>query len=391
VVIALVAVGAAGAVFLSSSVFGTQGRPTRALTVAASENPPTATPSALASVVPASFAELYRQAGDGVIRIETTACDGGGVGSGFLLAPALVATVAHVVRGAFSVVLRQGTSTATGTVVGYDLSHEVALVRSSVPLSGHVFTMADSQPAVGTEVAAIGYPLAAPESLSKGTVSGLDRPITTESGSLTGLIQTDTPINPGNSGGPLLTADGTVVGLVEAKNTAASGIGYAVPTTHAKSLLEGWQAAPVPVHTARTCGSPTGPQGVEAVITDDSGSPDGPPIASSFSTYATGINTGNYDSAYAILSPRSQRLTSAQTFANGEASSYVVELSVGSVTPGTAGADTVDVTFTSVQDPVLGGTGQGCSTWHISYTMVKAGSGWQIDRAKPVSGSPAPC
>jgi serine protease Do len=46
---------------------------------------------------PLAFSDLYRQDSDGVIRIETTACDGGGVGSGFLLAaPDLVATVAHV-------------------------------------------------------------------------------------------------------------------------------------------------------------------------------------------------------------------------------------------------------------------------------------------------------
>ena len=121
-----------------------------------------------------------------------------------------MATVAYVVRDAVSVFLRQGATTTTGTVVGYDLAHELAPVRTSVPLNGHIFTLATTQPDVGTDEAAIGYPLAEAESLSKGAVSGLDRPITTESGHLNGLIQTDTPINPGNSGGLLLSSDVTV-------------------------------------------------------------------------------------------------------------------------------------------------------------------------------------
>jgi serine protease Do len=295
------------------------------------------------------------------------------------------------VKGALSVVLRQGEVTATGTVVGYDLQHELALVQSSVPLTGHVFTLADEQPDVGSDVAAIGYPLAGQESLSKGAVSGLDRPITTESGHLTGLIQTDAPINPGNSGGPLISNDGSVVGLVEAKNTEASNIGYAVPSADAKAQLLSWQSSPSPVSNTRTCAAPTGPDGIEAVITDDSGSPDGPDIAAAFTTYATGINTGDYASAYAVLSPAARRATGPDAFASGEASSYIVQLSVGSVTTQQPGRVTAEVTFTSVQDPVLGGTGQDCSTWQITYSLSQSGNDWLIDHAKAHAGSPAAC
>ena len=326
-----------------------------------------------------------------MIRIETTACDGGGVGTGFLVAPDMIATVAHVVQGAVSVVLRQGAITTTGTVVGIDPARELALVRSSVPLKGHVFSLADSQPEVGVDVAAIGYPLAGPESLSKGTVSGLDRPIQIDAVSLTGLIQTDTPINPGNSGGPLLTADGTVVGLVEAKMVDAAHIGFAVPASTARAQVASWQAAPVPVRTIVRCGAPTGPPDVQASITDSSGSSDGPAIAQAFQTYATGINTGDYASAYAVLSPRSQAMTSQATFARGDASSYIVSLDLVSVTPTGSGQDSAEVQFTSVQDPVLGRDGQACSSWQLTYTMVNSGGGWLIDGAAPHPGSPAPC
>jgi serine protease Do len=338
-------------------------------------------PASPAAASPATFSALYKQDAAGVIRIETTACDGGGVGSGFLVAPDLIATVAHVVQGAVSVVLRQG----------IDPARELALVRSSVPLTGHVFTLTDAQPDVGIDVAAIGYPLAGPESFSKGTVSGLNRPVRTETASLTGLIQTDTPINFGNSGGPLLTADGTVVGLVEAKNTDAANIGFAIPAATAGSQIAAWQQSPVPVHDTRQCGSPTGPSGVTASVTDSSGSTDGPALAQAFETYATGINTGDYSSAYAVLSPRAQSLTSPDQFAQGDASSYLVTLDITSVTPAASGSDTVVVRFTSVQDPALGGRGQSCSDWQMTYTMIDSATGWLIDRAAPHAGSPAAC
>ena len=363
--------------------------PVKAVGGAASTGGPTVTPAATATA--SGFSELYKQDALGVIRIETTACNAGGVGSGFLVAPDLIATVAHVVTGAVSVVLRQGGTTTTGTVVGLDPTHELALIRSSVPFPGHVFTMADATPDVATDVAAIGYPLAGPESLTKGTVSGLDRPIQTDSANLTGLIQTDASINFGNSGGPLLIADGTVVGLVEAKTRDASNIGYAIPTSTAKAQIMRWQAAPTPVTPARSCSSPVGPQGLAATITDSSNSPEGPQLLQAFQTYATGINTGDYASAYAILSPSAQAKTSEQTFAQGDASSYIVTLDILSATSTGTGQDSVEVQFTSVQDPVQGGHGQSCSAWQLTYTMINQGAGWLIDRAAAHQGSPTAC
>ena len=349
---------------------------------------PTSPPSSNPPV--ASFADLYKQTGDGVVRIETTACSNGGVGSGFLIAPDLVATVAHVVDGAVSIVVRQGTTSTTGTVVGFDRTAELALVRTSGPLSGHVFTLSATQPDVGADVAAIGYPLAGPESLSKGAISGLDRPIDTESGHHTGLLQTDVSINPGNSGGPLLLADGTVVGVVEAKDTGGDNIGFAVPSATARAQLQAWQQAPTPQRLAGTCAAPVGPSQVSGVVTDSSGSPDGAGIAQAFIGYTDGINRGDYAAAYAVLTPASQSHTSFAKFSTGTRSSYIVTLEVVSLSPGAAGRDTAEARFTSLQDPAQGGTGQSCSEWQMTYTMVQGGE-WRIDNAKPHAGSPASC
>lgn len=348
------------------------------------------TPTSTPTPAERSFSDLYRTVSSGVVRIETTACDGGGVGSGFLLAPNMVATVAHVVAGAVSVVIKDGAGTTAGTVVGYDAARELALVRTSIPLPGHVFTLDPTQPEVGTDVAAIGYPLGGQKSLSKGTVSGLGRPITVEGQRLRDLLQTDTSINPGNSGGPLLTADGTVVGLVEAKRADAENIGYAIPAADAAGPLESWRGSPTPVRWSTGCDTPVGPDGVEVNVTDRSGDPDGPAISQTFATWATGINTGNYLDSYDMLSPRIRQHVRLDQFAAGEVSSYIVDLSIESITDnGTT--RTAEVQFTSFQDPADGVRHQACSNWAMTYQLVPSSTSWLINHATPHRGSPLPC
>ncbi len=51
------------------------------------------------------------------------------------------------------------------------------------------------------------------------------------------FLQTDASINVGNSGGPLLNLSGEVVGINTAVNSAASGIGFAIPINMVKSML----------------------------------------------------------------------------------------------------------------------------------------------------------
>jgi serine protease Do len=276
-----------------------------------------------------------------------------------------------------SIVIRQNGITTTGTVIGIDTHADLALVQTQAGLTR-------------TDVGAIGYPLAGQESLTKGSISGIARTIDVGNGPLGGLIQTDTPLNPGNSGGPLSSVEGTVVGLVDAGSTRANGIAYAMPARTAGTQLQGWREAPAPLPADSGCAAPTGPSGVRISINDQSGSPDGPSIAAMFATYANSINTGNYSTAYGLLSPYAQSLSSFDAFTQGEASSYIVTLSVSAVRhSGTQ--DSAEVAFTSVQDPAAGGTGHTCSNWIMTYTLLPDGARWLIDTASPHPGSPARC
>jgi len=202
-----------------------------------------------------SFADVVASVRSGVIRIETNTCDGRAVGTGILLSPRLVATVQHVVDGATSITLkRNGQVVGQGTVVGSDPARDVALVRSDRPISGHRFTLATRAPRLGEDVAAIGFPLALPLTVTRGSVSGTGRTIPIDGINRTRLVQTDAAVNPGNSGGPLMTDAGLVVGLVDLGTNEANGLAFAVSAQTAGPLLRAWTTAPQPI-SETNCGS----------------------------------------------------------------------------------------------------------------------------------------
>ena len=88
------------------------------------------------------------------------ACEGEAIGSGFAVAPSLVATAAHVVTGGQVIRLIQGTSSTAGRVIGLDAAADVALVRTASPLRGTTLTFAAEPPRVGDRVGALGFPRA---------------------------------------------------------------------------------------------------------------------------------------------------------------------------------------------------------------------------------------
>ncbi len=89
---------------------------------------------------------------------------------------------------------------------------------------------------IGSEVFAIGTPedIELGQTLTKGIISG-QRKVGEKQ-----IIQTDVSINPGNSGGALVTKDGTLLGVVNAKIVGISiqGIGFAIPAHYIQDALK---------------------------------------------------------------------------------------------------------------------------------------------------------
>jgi hypothetical protein len=242
---------------------------------------------------------------------------------------------------------------------------------------------------VGTRVAAIGYPLGQPITLTQGGISGLGRSIPIEGTTRSGLIQTDTPLNPGNSGGPLIDPTGEVVGLVDAQLTQANGIGYAVPATQAAALFAGWRAAPQP-QPAADCADARGPSTDSAPSFERSGSASGPLTA--LATYFTGINTGDYAAAYAVLSPDKQAAVSLSAFSSSISTSFDTDFQVLDVTDNRDSV-TIGLSFTSLQAPAQGPSGETCDHWTLDYLMIQDPTGaWRIARATGRNGAThTPC
>lgn len=162
-----------------------------------------------------------------------------GFGSGFVVAPGLVVTNAHVVRSAASLTLTFSDGfSAGGRLVAADPSRDLALLEA--PDHGRPIAMGDSRSVrVGEIVLAIGSPLGLFEhSVTMGVISATGRTVRAEELVLEDLIQTDAAINPGNSGGPLVNLEGQAIGVATAIVPFAQGIGLAIPINHVKRFVK---------------------------------------------------------------------------------------------------------------------------------------------------------
>ena len=138
----------------------------------------------------------------------------------------------HVVNGATSVSVRDigNNKTYKATVVGYDESHDVAVLQLSGASGLTTATTGNSSAVkVGDNVVGLGNAGGAggTPSVAPGTVTALNQSITASdegSGSseqLSGLIESNANIQPGDSGGPLVNSYGQIIGM----DTAASSSG----------------------------------------------------------------------------------------------------------------------------------------------------------------------
>jgi S1-C subfamily serine protease len=165
------------------------------------------------------------------------------VGSGFIFDPAgLILTNSHVAfsRQSLFVSMEDGTS-LPAELVGADPIFDIAVLRITKPegLALPALVLGDSDLLhVGVVAIAIGNPMGLDQSLTRGTVSAINRILPSTFFTLQEpLIQIDTPINPGNSGGPLLNQCGEVVGITTALLAGAQNIGFAIPINLVKAVI----------------------------------------------------------------------------------------------------------------------------------------------------------
>jgi S1-C subfamily serine protease len=195
------------------------------------------------SVGPPSKAILndpdVQSAGRSVVKVLGTACGLGVEGSGWVAAPGLVVTNAHVVAGEEdTTVTAPDGSRVDATPVHYEPANDLAVLRVGLELPA--LRMADHPPA-GTNAAVLGYPENGGFAISParfGSTSNVVSedsygrgPVTREMSSLRGKVRS------GNSGGPVVDTRGRVLATVFAATTTGKAGGYAVPNDLVRNAL----------------------------------------------------------------------------------------------------------------------------------------------------------
>jgi Trypsin-like peptidase domain/Colicin V production protein len=180
-----------------------------------------------------------RQAGQSVVRVVGTACGLAVEGSGWMAAPGLAVTNAHVVAGQddTSVSTDDGTS-ADATPVYFDPANDLAVLRVALGLESLPLA---ADPQRGTTAAVIGYPENGPLTITPARFGGTTEvisedaygrgPLRREISSLRGRVRS------GNSGGPVVDDRGRALGTVFAATTSGPAGGYAVPNEVVRAAL----------------------------------------------------------------------------------------------------------------------------------------------------------
>ncbi len=172
-------------------------------------------------------------AGESVVRVLGTACGLGVEGSGWIAAPGLVVTNAHVVAGEGDTTVTPAGSSSSldATAVHYDPENDLALLRVN-GLDGAPLSLAPDVQS-GTAGAVLGYPENGPFTIAPARV-GATGPVVTQDSYGRGPVTRELTavrgeVRSGNSGGPLVDGAGRVMGTIFAATTQGKPGGYAVP------------------------------------------------------------------------------------------------------------------------------------------------------------------
>jgi serine protease Do len=155
------------------------------------------------------------------------------LGSGFVIrTDGLIVTNRHVIAGARAVRVRLADARELpAKIIGADAVTDIALLKVFAGNLPALQFGSSEAVSVGDAVIAIGNPFGLGQSVSAGIISARQRIL--EEDPYIDFLQTDAAINHGNSGGPLLSIDGTVIGVTSAilsPSGGSVGLGFAIPS-----------------------------------------------------------------------------------------------------------------------------------------------------------------
>ena len=164
------------------------------------------------------------------------------LGSGVIIdSNGYIVTNNHVISKADEIkVLLNDRREFKGKIVGTDPKTDLAVIKINAAGLPSIPWGDSSQLQVGELVLAVGNPFGLNQTVTMGIISAVGR-ANVGIADYEDFIQTDAAINPGNSGGALVNIRGELIGINTAIFTRSGGymgIGFAVPSSMAKSVME---------------------------------------------------------------------------------------------------------------------------------------------------------
>jgi serine protease Do len=168
-----------------------------------------------------------------------------GLGSGIVISPdGYIVTNNHVVNNATDIrVTLNDRRVLPAKLIGADPLTDLAVIKVNASNMASLPWGDSTALRPGQTVLAFGNPFGFRFTVTRGIVSGLNRPnpYSDDPRKPGEFIQTDAAINPGNSGGPLVDARGQVIGIntfLISGTGSFSGMGFAIPTQVAKPAVD---------------------------------------------------------------------------------------------------------------------------------------------------------
>jgi S1-C subfamily serine protease len=189
-----------------------------------------------------------RRAARSVVKIQGIACGAGIQGSGWVVAPGVVVTNAHVVAGqdAPEVAAPNGQALES-TPVYYDPGNDVALLRVE-GLRSPALRLSPEEPD-GEPVTLLGYPSDGPLVAAPGAAGSPRKVVAPNAYGRRPRLRTIVPlrgdVERGESGGPVVDVRGRVVAMIFAASTEGDG-GFGVPL---EAIRRGLESRLVPTRT----------------------------------------------------------------------------------------------------------------------------------------------
>lgn len=174
-------------------------------------------------------ASIYERSMRSVVTIEGT----NSRGSGFIVAPQVVATNYHVVSGmtkAHCYIDAEGVRFSVDGYILADEANDLALLKVS-GLTERPLSLSPYDARPGQRIYVMGSPIGFEGTISEGLVSSIR---TLYGGK---KLQISAPISEGSSGGPVMNVNGEVVGISCSGFDAGENINFAIPVEYLKKML----------------------------------------------------------------------------------------------------------------------------------------------------------